>query len=257
LAYLADGQGEVAVIRMFVDESGVHDDSPCVSVAGYVSRPLKWRKFTRHWKQVLRPSKIEIFHATDCAGLHGEFKGWTVEKRDKLVTQLLPIIPQYAFGYTVALKLSEVEKALETRPELREFHRDPYASCFMWMLLSFLTDLDERTTGEARPIAVVHEVNDFKKSATDAFDYVRDTHPLGHLLLSLTFGTKQKFVPLQAADTLAYEAARRIRFQDGPERRSLTALNTGERISFKSFNRNNIHGYVEMLEKLKEAYEAR
>lgn len=253
-AWLTGRRGAVAVIRMFVDESGIHDGSPVIAVAAYIARPLKWQKFTSEWRRVIRPAGIDVFHATDCNALQGAFKGWDREERDKLVARLMPIVPRYAFGYAVVVKLSEVEAMLETRPELRKYHRDPYQACFQWVLHTVLRHLG--TLPSARPVAVVHEINDYQQSAIHAFNYVRESEPNGGLLLSLTFGSKAKFVPLQAADTLAYESARRIRYQDGPERRSLKALYADGRVAMKSFNRDNIAGYIEMLEKLKQAHDA-
>ena len=110
----------------------------------------------------------------------------------------LPIIPTYAFGYAVAIELETIEDALETRPELRRYNDDPYGACFQWMLYSLLTHLG--TLNDPRPVAVVHEINDYQQSAIATFNYIREAHPLGRLLLSLAFGTKAEFVPLQAAE---------------------------------------------------------
>jgi hypothetical protein len=133
------------------------------------------------------------------------------------MAQLLPIIPKYAFGFAIALKLNEVDRLLVDRPELRKFHKDPYEACFHWMLTSVLRDLHSRVS-TPRPIAVIHEINDYEERARKAFEYVRRTEEHGKTLISLTFAGKDEFVPLQAADTLAYEAARRVLYQDGPER---------------------------------------
>jgi len=42
--------------------------------------------------------------------------------------------------------------------------------------------------------------------------------------MSFTFGSKERFVPLQAADVLAYEANKRLRRSDTPNRQALDAL---------------------------------
>lgn len=219
-----------------------------------MARPLKWQQFTKEWRSVLRPTGIKVFHATDCNGLRGEFRGWTKEKRDKLVALLLPIIPRYAFGSAVTVKLIDVEKALTARPELRKFHRDPYGMCLQWVLTSVVRRIDELPN--PRPVAVVHEINAFHESATLAFNHVRDSESGGKHLRSLTFGAKDEYVPLQAADILAYEASRSVLYQDGPRRRSFDAIIGNGVIDHKSFNRNNIDLYVEMLGTLKAAYDA-
>lgn len=237
-----------------MDESGIHDGSPVLSVAAYMAPPTKWQKFTKEWRRTLKPTGIDIFHATDCASLRGGFKGWLEADRNKLVAKLLPIIPRHAFGYAVVVNLSEAEKALKDRPDLRPYNRDAYGACFQWVVASILEHLGRLK--DPRPLAFVHEINDYQERAMQAFKYMQNIHPLGRLLMSLTFGAKAEFVPLQAADTLAWESARRINYQDGPVRRSLGALYADGRIWMRSFNRDNISKYIEMLEALKEAHEA-
>ncbi len=55
----------MAVIRAFLDESGMHGDAPVVTVAGYFGYPKTWRSFTTEWNKTLRPTGIKVFHATD------------------------------------------------------------------------------------------------------------------------------------------------------------------------------------------------
>jgi hypothetical protein len=251
--FLADREGDVVVIRMFVDESGIHGGSPVISVGGYLSKPTRWQKFTSEWNRVLKPSKIKVFHASECNARSGEFQDWTREERDKLVKRLLPIIPKYAVGMAIGIDLSAVEKVLQSRPDLRQFHRDPYYSCILWLLLRVARRLNEE--GDPERIAVVHEINDFQSSALSAYNFVL-TQPEGKAYSSFSFGRKQDFVPLQAADILAYEAGRRVPRLNTPERRSLTVLKAGGRTEILSFNAANIQQYVAMLEKLKSQYDA-
>jgi hypothetical protein len=53
------------VLRVYLDESGVHDGSPIVTVAGYIGRPKEWRAWTSRWVRTLRP--IKVYHAA-CPG---------------------------------------------------------------------------------------------------------------------------------------------------------------------------------------------
>jgi hypothetical protein len=62
----------VAVLKAYMDESGVHDNSPVLTVAAYLGRPLVWQKWTRRWNVTKRP--IKVFRATDAANLRGEFQ---------------------------------------------------------------------------------------------------------------------------------------------------------------------------------------
>ena len=76
------------MLKVFMDETGIHDDAEMVAVAGYVGRPRTWREWTKKWNNKKRP--IKVFHATDCANFRGEFEGWDKQRRDPYVAQLLP-----------------------------------------------------------------------------------------------------------------------------------------------------------------------
>jgi len=46
-AVLADRNGLIAVLRVYMDESGIHDNSPVVTVGAYVGRPRDWAAWTK------------------------------------------------------------------------------------------------------------------------------------------------------------------------------------------------------------------
>ena len=97
-AFLNDEDGYITVLRVFMDETGVHDDADMVAVAAYVGHPKTWRAWTKAWNTHKRlvPSgrkPIKVFHSTDCATCHGEFEGWDKETEQfPYVAQLLPVI---------------------------------------------------------------------------------------------------------------------------------------------------------------------
>jgi hypothetical protein len=45
---LGEADGRVIVIKAAMDESGVHDNSPVLTVRAYVARPSQWQEWTRH-----------------------------------------------------------------------------------------------------------------------------------------------------------------------------------------------------------------
>jgi len=45
---LGEADGRVIVIKAAMDESGVHDNSPVLTVGAYVARPSQWQEWTRH-----------------------------------------------------------------------------------------------------------------------------------------------------------------------------------------------------------------
>jgi hypothetical protein len=76
----------VTVLKTFMNETGIHDDSTMVAVGGYISRPKHWRAWTKDWNRAKQP--IKVFHSTDCANFRGGFKDWDKERRDQYVVGL-------------------------------------------------------------------------------------------------------------------------------------------------------------------------
>jgi hypothetical protein len=81
------------VLKIYMDESGVHNSAPVVAVAAYISRPKYWRAWIKDWNKAKKP--INVYHATDCANLRREFASWDKARRDAYVANLLPVIPAH------------------------------------------------------------------------------------------------------------------------------------------------------------------
>lgn len=60
--------------------------------------------------------------------------------------------------------------------------------------------MDEKR--DTQRVAFFHECNDDKEDAKAAFAYVKAQRNLSNRPISLTFGGKDDYVPLQAADVL-------------------------------------------------------
>ncbi len=236
------------MIEAYIDESGVHDDSPVLTVAAYLGTPGRWANFTDKWSATLDSRGVKIFHATDCSALQGEFSGWTVDDKNKFVAGLLPIIPEFiGVGFAAGIVMRDFDEALKERDELRSIFGTPYTMCFQWVLHEIVAYLNNNLSS-AR-VAIFHEKNDYYVEASDRFRWVKEHHDDGNNLLSITFGTKEDYVPLQAADVLAYESNRRLRNIDGPERQAFKALDpAGYLMKVIYYNRDNMPAIVEILE---------
>ena len=101
-------------------------------------------------------------------------------------------------------------------------------------------------------LALFHETNDFHGEAYEAFEWVKRYRDPGSHLLSLRFVPKQKFVPLQAADALAYEAFRRLKNGAGPARRALDAIHPdGDRLTLRLYDKRNMDFLISTLERVR------
>lgn len=209
------------MFRAFLDESGTHDGSPVITVAGYVARRHGWNRFTQKWRRTLSP--IKVFHSSECNGFHGEWKGWTKEDRDEKVKQLLPLLPSIeGVGLAIGIVQRDLEEALTARPHLLAYWPSSYEACCQWWISTMLQRMQER--GNRDRLAIVHEENQYGTEARSAYNYVREHHDPYGQLASFSFGQKQDCVPLQAADILAYEIHKRLQNIEGNPRKSFDVL---------------------------------
>lgn len=249
-AFLADRPGDVAVLKAYLDESGVHDGSPVLTVAAYTAKPKTWRDWTRTWNAAKRP--IRVYHAADAANLSGEFEGWEKPAMNALAARLLPVIADAEIAGVVAgIHLGEFEKATKDRPDLRGLIGHPYGACFHW-LVGQIVRLQNKL-GSAERIAFVHENNDHQGHALESFDWIKQNVNFGDRAISLSFGTKADYVPLQAADILAYEANKRLRDPSKPERRAWAALKPKQNVMVGYFGKDNMPWLLETLAEMQQA----
>jgi len=248
-AVLGEQDGLVVVLRVYMDESGVHDGSPVVTVAAYVAPPRGWQTWTKNWNVAKRP--IKVFHAVDAQNLRNEFEGWSETDRDELVKRCLPVIVATDFpGIVIGIHMDEYRKAFAGRDDLLRFVGTPYAACFQWVVQSLMF-LQSRTRNRER-FAFVHENNDYQHEALESFNYVKQYGNPQGTPIGIMFGAKADYPPLQAADILAYEGNKRMRDPDRPERRPWKVLNPDGRILAAQYGRNNMHELVSRLEKIRD-----
>jgi Protein of unknown function (DUF3800) len=250
-AILADHDGYVAVLKVYMDESGVHDASPAVTVGAYIAKPSAWRDFTKEWNRLKRP--INVFHSVDCANLAGEFKGWDEAERDKYVARLLPVIARHKLaGVVIGIYVPAFEEAMAAVPEVRTLFGSPYDGCFQWCVQR-IVGFHNRAHSKQR-LAFFHEINDYQAECKRSFVEIESDPNNTSRSMSLTFGRKSDFVPLQAADVLAYEGNKRMRDINKPYiRRAFRAINPHlDRVLFQYFGEDNKD---QMIRLLRRAYQ--
>ncbi len=251
-AFLNGQRGWCVVLKVYLDETGIHDDAEMVAVAGYISRPKHWQAWTKDWNVHKRrvpagKKPIKVFHSTDCATYHKEFDGWTKEERDPYVAQLLPVMPSHDLaGIVIGVNLRDLAAAMKSHPELVEMFGTPYTACFQWAISIIMEIATDRGNGER--MAFIHEVNDFKGECFKAFEYVQaNLNPRG-IPITLGFGSKEDYPPLQAADVLAYEGGKFLKNPTGIPRRAWTALDPDKsRIIARSYSKTNADELIRLL----------
>jgi hypothetical protein len=245
-------KGVGRVLKAYLDESGTHDESPVLTVAGYLARPRRWQAWTKKWNAAKRP--VKIYHAADAANLHGEFEGWSHDQVAELAKKLLPtIVDAELRGIVIGIHMDEFRKAMAGRNDLLEIFPSPYAACFQW-LAQIIMNLQAHIGSNER-IAFIHECNDFRRAALESFGWIKRYGNPQASIISLSFADKADAVPLQAADILAYEGNKRMREPERAERRPWTILKGNPKDSWliaAHYGRENMHLLVEGIEKAKQ-----
>ncbi|MCH7655901.1 MAG: DUF3800 domain-containing protein [Chloroflexi bacterium] len=206
-----------SLYTVYFDESGTHGESNVAVVAGFISNRTEWEAFSREWHQVLSDSGLDYFHMTDFENRRRQFHGWTEDKKRDLLDKLLPIIHEHTFSSIgcIVLKqqfdsiLSDVAKqicgdiygyaALTCYRHLGIVLKDTDA----WMECTMETG----AKGAGALQLIVSEDSKIPKWQDD------------NRIISLDFQSKHAFMPLQAADILAYELYKQSARQFGTEER--------------------------------------
>ena len=136
---------------------------------------------------------------------------------------------------------------MKGRDDLKELFGTPYIACLQWAMQGILNIAFEARNTEQ--IAFIHENNDFHAQAYECFAWIKNNSHRGDNIISLTFGGKKDYPPLQAADILAYETNKRLRKIDAPERRPWAALKAHTFAA--SYGDTNMDYLVSTLEKIK------
>jgi hypothetical protein len=239
------------VLKIFMDETGIHAGATMVAVGGYVSKPKIWRTWTKDWnvhKRKVPPGRqpIDVFHSTDCQNFRGEFKGWDKTERDAYVTWLLQVMRDHELaGIVIGINLHDLSTAMKEHPGLLEMFGEPYTACFQWAI-SIIVDYATKH-GKGERMAFVHEVNDFKGEAMKAFEFVKKFRNPRAIPMTMAFGTKADYPPLQAADVLVYEGGKFLKNPTGT-RQAWPALDPHrKRIRAMRYAKDNMPELIQLL----------
>jgi hypothetical protein len=201
------------VLRAYFDDSGTHDQSKVISLAGFLGDGNMWDRFDNAWSPLLVTPKcggpLSEFKTYDC--VHGveEFAPplWNFADRLALAGKAVDVLIQsevFAIGSAIVRKDFEQRWASEY---LSRKCNHPYYLCFEHcvQMAVHITELWPRNTDSKETVALVFdEHSEFSSLAKHFYDNYKRDGRYKDWLVSLTFSPSDKFKPLQAADLLAY-----------------------------------------------------
>jgi hypothetical protein len=80
------------VLTAYLDESGTHAGAEVSAMAGFVGNARQWRKYEKRTAGLFKRYGVKVFHAIDVRRGHGDFKGWTVDRKIEFLDEFQHII---------------------------------------------------------------------------------------------------------------------------------------------------------------------
>ena len=214
------------------------------SVAGYLASVQSWESFIKEWKQFREDEEFTILHKRELehnpVGSEFEWpdlsKSEKYEKKKRINARACDIILRHAIvGVSLVVQKSEWD-ALVARSSARLmelFGKSFYAAGVLWCL-----NMTVATFEEKRKVGMIHYVFERGAGQGEAYKMLEEmkSDPRDrdkYRIAGFSFEDKSdpEFVPLQAADFLAYETYRQIDNQIFGQGKKLTA--EGKRIGMR------------------------
>jgi hypothetical protein len=149
-----------------------------------------------------------MFHAIDVRRGHGDFKGWTVDRKLEFLDDFQQIINDTVeSGVAAFIRDEDYKYYVGLNWPAKSRWDSKYTIMFRACLAQIVDTIGHIQQLKEPRLHVVLE--DGHRNAEDAvrnYNWVRDRLPNHRALAGLTFGNKRECLPLAAADNFAYAA---------------------------------------------------
>jgi hypothetical protein len=205
----------LAVLRAYMDESGIHAGSSVCAIAGVVGSESEWEILERRWRRVIAEEGISVFHMAQFESRLGEFGGWSNTRRQLFMKKLIEAIKArdvHCVGSALVRAhydaLSEDDKNWMTHGNPHY----PYFLCFQHCIVE-ACHVADRLPAEEKVAFVFDRQQDFAAEATRLYNDLKDQEgwPNRERLADIVaFASKRETTPLQVADLIAYECYKHL-----------------------------------------------
>ena len=204
-AVLPAGKGAVvALSHVYFDESGTHEGSRVMGMAGYWFDADQARKFTRDWAKDLERIGISAAHMTDCALGYGEYKNLSLKQRidsEKLLITHIKRRSKFSIAVCVGKqKYEEIFADLRGAP-----------SAYTFLLLLCVNKIREEIERRNYSGKVAYFFESGHANANEANKFMDAIPKHSNMAIdpyryaSHSFVDKKISLPLQAADMLVWQ----------------------------------------------------
>jgi len=185
-------------------------------VAGYVGTAEMWQRgFSPQWRRALAsaPHSLSEFKASDCRNKRNEFRGWTASQSDAMTRELVSVILAHdCAGFAGVFFFPGIPDPEDPRAR-RERRKVELGGYGISLGLCFLTafQVAARACGAGSVQPIVDEKHGFYDRMMLNFNGVkRMLGSMADRIKEPVPGDSKAFLPLQAADLLAYETHKEV-----------------------------------------------
>ena len=206
------------MLQVWFDDSG-KGQLPVFVLAGYYGDVSDWVTFSHNWQQLLnKEPRLEYIKGYEAFGLRREFKGWTEKTRDDRLLEFIPLIKSYSGkGLAMTIGHEAFRKIIAIAPGTP--FTNPYTFAYNLALATVLPIVLEFSPQDT--IDIVFDRDLIKpKRAQEAYEMIPSDLAQFLARQQPRFEDDKNFMPLQAADLLAYC----IRVQSDPNPRNKRVL---------------------------------
>lgn len=205
LEVLLPSGGMVVVMEAYFDESGTHEGSPVMSIAGYIFEKDQCDRLKDSWAATLTQYQLPYFRMSECANGTGGFAALSMADRVACERSMINHIKtRMTLGFAVSMSQAEFSKMAP--PHFINVFGDAYVACTVLAMAS--VGYWARKSGYTGDVAYFFESGHSQQS--DAEKRMRLIDGLADRrsefrYISHTFADKRLVLPLQAADLLAWQ----------------------------------------------------
>jgi hypothetical protein len=196
------------VFTAYFDESGTHVGSGISAMAGFIGDARQWRKYEKRTAKLFARYRVRVFHAIDVRRGHGDFKGWTVDRKLEFLDDFQHVINDtLENGIAAFIRDEDYEYYVGLDWPAKTRWDSKYTIMFRACLAHVVDTIGHIPQHKEPRLHVVLE--DGHTNAEDAvrnYVWIRDRLPNHRALAGLTFSNKRDCLPLAAADNFAYAA---------------------------------------------------
>jgi hypothetical protein len=176
-------------------------------LAGFIARADDWIHFEEKWQEALnKPPSLKFFKMKECKARRGQFDGWSKVERDERLLELARIIKETAMASVFSLvRRDEFDGVYKNI-----FLSGPYEFVYWSLVSATLMSMRHFQVTEKVDFIFDEQLRLSDKIQAEYSTVVAGMPPTLRSLMGgrPVHGSDKKFLPLQAADLLAWHIRR-------------------------------------------------